>query len=80
MTCNARCRLRTQIKQLDVLGKVETDGGMPELVTSQSQDPEDQLLELSLETKPLDAEDTEVRLRLQIRSLQVIYGAVRRQP
>ena len=53
---------------------------MPELVTSQSQDPEDQLLELSLETKPLDAEDTEVRLRLQIRSLQVIYGAVRRQP
>ena len=80
MTSNARCRLRTQIKQLDVLGKVETDGGMPELVTSQSQDPEDQLLELSLETKPLDAEDTEVRLRLQIRSLQVIYGAVRRQP
>ena len=59
---------------------METDGGMPELVTSQSQDPEDQLLELSLETKPLDAEDTEVRLRLQIRSLQVIYGAVRRQP
>ena len=77
MTSNARCRLRTQIKQLDILGKVETDGGMPELVTSQSQDPEDQLLELCLETKPLDAEDTEVRLRLQIRSLQVIYGAVR---
>ena len=71
--------MRVQINQLEVLGKIETDGATPELVTSccSGNSPgQGKLLEFCLETKPLDAEDTEVRLRLQIQPLEITYGAV----
>ena len=68
-------RLKAHMEQLSIFGAPTASGDNPEMVTSQVKDQSETLLDVMVETNPLDGL-CDTRIRVNSKPLEVIYDAV----